>query len=160
MIHSGLTDAWKLHTSPSYKENGFSSPVLLRGAGINETLTLRHLFRQHQLGVGTCSSCGFGGTCRCFPMLQESWMLHACVSPCPHDAPAPLCLEHQHPGTPLPPAASLAWSIPGRAVPRSPGMYHPAMGNAQLLPKGMQVPTSQVTARLREEQQQLTRKRN
>jgi len=58
-IRSGLTDAWKLHTSPSYEENGFFSPVLLRGARIDETLTLRHLFRPRQLHAGTC---GFEGT--------------------------------------------------------------------------------------------------
>lgn len=48
-IRGRLTDAWKLYTSPSYEENGFSSPVLLHGAGIDTTLTRRHLFWPRQL---------------------------------------------------------------------------------------------------------------
>lgn len=78
-ICGGLTDAWKLHTSPSYEENGFSSPVLLRGAGINETLTLRHLFRPCQLCTGICRTRGFGGTCRCSPTLREPLPVVPCV---------------------------------------------------------------------------------
>lgn len=70
-IHSSLTDAWKLHTSPSYEENGFSSPVLLRRAGINATLTLRHLFCPCWLHLSTCSCCGCREPAnRCSPSLQ------------------------------------------------------------------------------------------
>lgn len=70
-IHSSLTDAWKLHTSPSYEENGFSSPVLLRRAGINATLTLRRLFCPCWLCLSTCSCCGCREPAnRCSPSLQ------------------------------------------------------------------------------------------
>lgn len=108
-ICRGLTDAWKLHTSPSYEENGFSSPVPLRRAGINETLTLRHLFRPCQLGAGARSSRGSGGTCRCSLLLWDLLPVG------PRDAPAPLCPQHHRFGTPRPPAAPPARSIPGRA---------------------------------------------
>lgn len=50
-IRSRLTDTWKLYTSPSYEENGFSSPVLLHGAGINAPFTCRHQFWPRQLRV-------------------------------------------------------------------------------------------------------------
>lgn len=90
-IRGRLTDAWKLYTSPSYEENGFSSPVLLHGAGIDTTLTRRHLFWPRQL-----------------PWLREhlvmQWLLPVLpVSPqTRHGHPSPVVAGWWHGEFPLP----------------------------------------------------------
>lgn len=90
-IRGRLTDAWKLYTSPSYEENGFSSPVLLHGAGIDTTLTRRHLFWPRQL-----------------PWLREhlvmQWLLPVVpVSPrTGHGHPSPMVAGWWHGEFPLP----------------------------------------------------------